>query len=57
MIGRFNSWKGQGLLVRAMTEIGSEMQDRVAIKMVGGVYKDQYHFREDVIVQVKECRA
>ena len=55
LIGRFNSWKGQGLLVAALARLEVPLRQRVRVIMVGGVYQDQYHFRDDVIHQAGNC--
>ncbi|MBU0663459.1 MAG: glycosyltransferase family 4 protein [Proteobacteria bacterium] len=54
LIGRFNSWKGQGLLVTALSRMEVSLQKQIRVVMVGGVYWDQNHFRDDVIRQTKE---
>jgi glycosyltransferase involved in cell wall biosynthesis len=54
LIGRFNSWKGQGLLVTALARLDMSFLKRIRVVIVGGVYRDQYHFKEDVIRQVRE---
>ena len=54
MIGRFNSWKGQGLLVEALALAAERNGVKVEVKMAGGVYKDQYHFKEAVVSSVQQ---
>lgn len=44
-IGRLNAWKGQEVLVRACALQPDTMKSKVAVRIVGGVYKDQTHFR------------
>lgn len=46
MIGRFNAWKGQDVLVEAIARLAAPRAVRV--KIVGGVYEHQYHFRSDI---------
>ncbi|MBU1567465.1 MAG: glycosyltransferase family 4 protein [Proteobacteria bacterium] len=55
LIGRFNSWKGQGLLVAALARIETPLRQQIRVIMVGGVYQGQYHFRDDVVHQAGEC--
>lgn len=47
-IGRLNSWKGQEVLVRACALLTEEQRQRIAVRIVGGVYKDQTHFRTNL---------
>ena len=54
LIGRFNSWKGQGLLVEALTRLEEPLRRLIRVVMVGGVYRDQHHFRDDVVARAKE---
>jgi glycosyltransferase involved in cell wall biosynthesis len=54
MIGRFNSWKGQGLLVAALARLETPLHQRIRIVMAGGVYQDQHHFKDDVMRQSRE---
>lgn len=55
LIGRFNSWKGQGLLVDALARLEESSRRRIRVVMAGGVYRDQHHFRDDVIARAKGC--
>jgi glycosyltransferase involved in cell wall biosynthesis len=55
LIGRFNSWKGQGLLVAALARLEPPLRQRIQVVIVGGVYQDQYHFRDDVIRDARQC--
>lgn len=48
LIGRFNAWKGQQVLVKAMACLPSEIRDRIEVRLVGGVYGGQDHFVDDV---------
>ncbi|MFH0783861.1 MAG: glycosyltransferase family 4 protein [Pseudomonadota bacterium] len=55
LIGRFNSWKGQGLLVSALSRLEAPLRKRIRVIMAGGVYQDQHHFKDDVMRQAREC--
>jgi glycosyltransferase involved in cell wall biosynthesis len=48
LIGRFNSWKGQSVLILAIAGLSPQMQRRVRVRLVGGVFGDQQHFADDV---------
>ncbi|NHT74910.1 glycosyltransferase family 4 protein [Rhizobiaceae bacterium CRRU44] len=48
LIGRFNAWKGQQVLVKAIASLPSEIRDRIEVRLVGGVYGGQDHFVDDV---------
>lgn len=39
MIGRINSWKGQDLLVRAVSDLPPDMRQRVVVKCVGAAFE------------------
>lgn len=48
LIGRFNAWKGQQVLVKAMAALAPDIRDSVEVRLVGGVYGGQDHFVDDV---------
>jgi glycosyltransferase involved in cell wall biosynthesis len=48
VIGRLNFWKGQEVLIDAMGRMSAEMRARIEVRIVGGVFGDQDHFREDI---------
>lgn len=54
LIGRFNSWKGQGLLVSALARLEESRRKKIRVVMAGGVYGEQHHFKEDVIRHARE---
>lgn len=54
LMGRFNSWKGQGLLVTALAQLEAPLRQRIRVVMAGGVYRNQHHFRDDVMRQARE---
>ena len=45
LIGRFNAWKGQPLLLEALALLTPEERARLAVRLVGSVYEGQDHFR------------
>ncbi len=49
LIGRINSWKGQNLLVEAISLLKEEDKKRVDVRIVGDVYGDQIYFKTDLI--------
>jgi glycosyltransferase involved in cell wall biosynthesis len=53
-IGRLNAWKGQEVLVRACALLPERLRDRVRVRIVGGVYKDQTHFREALVKEIAD---
>lgn len=44
MLGRFNSWKGQDLLVQAIALLSAENRQQIELRIVGGVFENQTHF-------------
>jgi glycosyltransferase involved in cell wall biosynthesis len=46
LIGRFNSWKGQELLLRAVAFLTVDQRRRLLVRMVGSVFEGQNHFVE-----------
>jgi glycosyltransferase involved in cell wall biosynthesis len=44
LIGRYNAWKGQTLLLDALSLLDPAERDRLDVKLVGSVYGDQTHF-------------
>lgn len=53
-IGRLNSWKGQEVLVDACALVPENLRERLHLRIVGGVYKGQMHFREALIARIKD---
>ncbi|MCA0044096.1 glycosyltransferase family 4 protein [Celeribacter litoreus] len=47
-IGRLNAWKGQEVLVQACALLSEEERKQLNVRIVGGVYKDQTHFRTNL---------
>jgi glycosyltransferase involved in cell wall biosynthesis len=48
LIGRFNSWKGQAVLLRAVARLPPDLRIRVSVRLVGGVFGDQAHFTDEL---------
>ena len=53
-IGRLNSWKGQEVLVRACALLPDALKERLSVHIVGGVYKDQIHFRDNLRAEIRD---
>ncbi len=49
LIGRFNSWKGQALLLRAIAQLPTAQRFQVNVRLVGGVFGDQNHFTDQLV--------
>ena len=52
-IGRFNSWKGQDVLVEAIGLLSPDNRRRVKVRLVGDVFEDQQHFVTDLKDRVR----
>jgi len=48
LIGRFNAWKGQPLLLDALALLPAERRARIDVRLVGSVYADQTHFADAI---------
>lgn len=44
LIGRFNSWKGQEVLLRAVALLPTDQRGQLSVRLVGSVFGDQEHF-------------
>lgn len=53
MPGRINSWKGQTLLVKAVSHMEETAKKKLQIRIVGDVFKGQDHFRTNLIRQIQ----
>jgi glycosyltransferase involved in cell wall biosynthesis len=49
MIGRLNGWKGQPLLIEAISKLSEAEKMRISITLLGDVYGDQDHFKQNVL--------
>jgi glycosyltransferase involved in cell wall biosynthesis len=54
LIGRFNSWKGQPVLLRAVAQLLPELRIRVRARLVGDVFGDQLHFADELVRMIAE---
>ncbi len=48
MIGRINSWKGQDLLLESVSYMSKKYKDKIEIRIVGSVFENQIHFKENL---------
>ena len=54
LIGRFNSWKGQAILLRAVAQLPSGLRARVNVRLVGSVFGDQKYFTDELVRLIAE---
>jgi glycosyltransferase involved in cell wall biosynthesis len=54
LIGRFNSWKGQALLLRAVAQLPAGLRSQVRVRLVGSVFGDQVHFADELVTLIAE---
>ena len=54
LIGRFNSWKGQQVLLRAVAQLSPELRTHVRVRLVGSVFGDQAHFADELVRIIAE---
>ncbi len=54
MVGRINAWKGQTLLVDAISLLSASDKARIRVTMLGDVYGDQIHFKEKLVEQIEK---
>jgi len=54
LIGRFNSWKGHLVLLRAVAELPAELRARLCVRLVGSVFGGQVHFSEQIVHMIDE---
>jgi glycosyltransferase involved in cell wall biosynthesis len=48
LIGRFNSWKGQAILLRALALLPPESRSQLNARLVGSVFGGQNHFKDEL---------
>jgi glycosyltransferase involved in cell wall biosynthesis len=48
LIGRFNSWKGQKVLLQGVAQLPTELRMRLSVRLVGSVFADQRHFLDEL---------
>jgi glycosyltransferase involved in cell wall biosynthesis len=54
VIGRINSWKGQAIVLRAVSQMPAELKDRVRVRLVGSVFGEQNHFADELVRIIAE---
>lgn len=54
MIGRFNSWKGQDLLLDALSHLSPEQRAGLSVRFVGSVFEGADHFLERIYAKIAE---
>jgi len=54
LIGRFNSWKGQAILLQAVAQLPAEARARLSVRLVGSVFGDQDHFTDELVRAIAE---
>lgn len=52
LIGRFNAWKGQPVLIDAIAELTPEERARLSVRIVGSVYQGQEHFEAEIHARI-----
>lgn len=54
LIGRFNAWKGQGLLIDAIALLPANRRASIKVRLVGSVFEGQERFHEDILLRIAE---
>jgi len=54
LMGRINSWKGQGLAVEALNHLVKDGFKDIRLDIVGDVFEDQTRYRDELIAKIKE---
>lgn len=52
LIGRFNAWKGQGVLIDAVARLTDDERRAIRVRLIGSVFEGQEHFREAIAAQI-----
>ena len=52
--GRYNSWKGQVLLLEAIAKLRPEQRDRIKARLLGGVFDNQDHFSQEIAAKIEQ---
>lgn len=55
MVGRINAWKGQTLLVEAISKLDKPEKAGIRVTILGDVYGNQIHFKEKLVEQIEKC--
>lgn len=53
-VGRLNSWKGQDLLVEAITKLPNKIRKNIKIRIVGDAFSGQEHYKIELIRKVED---
>jgi glycosyltransferase involved in cell wall biosynthesis len=56
LIGRFNAWKGQSLLIDAVALLTPEQRASVKVRLLGSVFEGQEHFRSKILADIDRHR-
>lgn len=56
LIGRYNAWKGQLLLLEAIANLAHSEQQKMRVKLVGSVFGEQVHYRDAIITSIATNR-
>ncbi|MFT7156828.1 MAG: glycosyltransferase involved in cell wall biosynthesis [Parvicella sp.] len=56
MVGRLNSWKGQDLLLDAISIVQDQYRGRMTIKILGGTYNNQYWFEKALRKKIQDLQ-
>lgn len=54
LVGRLNSWKGQSVLLEAVSLLPAILRARVRVRLVGGVFAAQTHFSQQLESAISE---
>ena len=54
LIGRFNSWKGQAILLHAIGQLPADLRANVRVRLVGSVFGDQDHFTGQLVKAIAD---
>lgn len=54
LIGRFNAWKGQGILLDALAMLTPVQRASFRVRIVGSAFGDQHHFTDAIERKVQE---
>ena len=54
LVGRINSWKGQGLAIEAVKKLAEDGFRDIRLNIVGDVFEDQAHYRDILTGKVEE---
>jgi glycosyltransferase involved in cell wall biosynthesis len=52
LIGRFNAWKGQTLLIEAVARLTADERRAPRVRIVGSVFEGQEHFQEAITAAI-----